>query len=80
MTPKEFLQKKYPQMRGDKWDSNEIINDNWIAQMMKEYKDLRVIEELQKLLEKQVEIEGVYMDYTAINDFELEDRIKELKQ
>ena len=39
MTPKEFLQNKYPQMRGGKWDSNETIDDNWVAQMMQEYKD-----------------------------------------
>ena len=31
---KKFLQKKYPQMRGYKWDSNPNINDNWIAEMM----------------------------------------------
>ncbi len=39
MTPKEFLQNKYPEMRGNKWNSNEIIDDNWIAKMMQEYKD-----------------------------------------
>lgn len=36
-TAKEFLQNKYPQMRGEKWNSNEVINDEWIAQMMEEY-------------------------------------------
>jgi hypothetical protein len=39
MTPKEFLQAKYPQMRGDNWNIHEIIDDNWVAQMMQEYKD-----------------------------------------
>lgn len=36
-TAKEFLQNKYPQMRGEKWNSNEVINDEWIAQMIEEY-------------------------------------------
>ena len=36
-TAKEFLQNKYPQMRGEKWNSHAIIDDNWTAQMMEEY-------------------------------------------
>lgn len=37
LSAQEFLQGKYPQMRGEKWNSNENINDNWIAEMMEEY-------------------------------------------
>lgn len=34
LSAQEFLQGKYPQMRGEKWNSNENINDNWIAEML----------------------------------------------
>lgn len=37
MTAKDYLQKKYPQMRGDKWNSHDVIDDNWVAQMMTEF-------------------------------------------
>lgn len=43
MTAKEFLQKKYPnQLGGDKWNSHQAINDEWVAQMMQEYAESRV--------------------------------------
>lgn len=37
MTAREFLENKYPQMRGEKWNSDPSIDDNWIAQMMTEF-------------------------------------------
>ena len=36
MTAKEFLIQKYPEMK-DEWNNHEIIDDNWVAAMMKEY-------------------------------------------
>jgi len=36
-TAKEFLQNKYPQMRGHLWNSNPNINDEWVAEIMEEY-------------------------------------------
>jgi hypothetical protein len=35
-TPKEYLQEKYPVMK-EHWDEHEIIDDEWVAQMMQEY-------------------------------------------
>lgn len=37
MTAKEYLQSKYPQMAGEKWNSNPHIDDDWVAGMMAEY-------------------------------------------
>ena len=38
LTAKEFLQNKYPNsMKGVKWNSNNHIDDNWVANMMEEY-------------------------------------------
>jgi len=39
-TAKEYLQDKYPQMSGAKWNSNPNINDEWIALTMEEYAQL----------------------------------------
>ena len=36
-TAKEYLQDKYPQMRGHLWNSNPNINDEWLAEIMEEY-------------------------------------------
>ena len=37
-TAKEYLQNKYPSMRGDRWNITDI-DDNWVAQMMEEYRN-----------------------------------------
>ena len=39
ITAKDFLQNKYPQLRGHFWNSNPNIDDNWVAQMMDEYSE-----------------------------------------
>lgn len=41
-TGKDYLQKKYPEMKGDKWNTHEVINDNWIAEQMDEYVEYRL--------------------------------------
>ncbi|NLE03123.1 MAG: hypothetical protein GX640_24900 [Fibrobacter sp.] len=50
ITAKEYLQNKYPQMRGHLWNSNELINDDWIAEMMDEFATLHV----QQIADKKV--------------------------
>ena len=37
ISAKEYLQNKYPSMRGNKWNNHEIIDDDWVSQMMEEY-------------------------------------------
>ena len=37
---KEFLEKKYPQMRDLKWSGNQYIDDNWVARQCEEYAKL----------------------------------------
>lgn len=45
MTGKEFLQNKYPkQLGGALWNTNENIDDNWVAQMLDEYHESKVKE------------------------------------
>jgi hypothetical protein len=51
ITAKEYLQNKYPQMRGHLWNSNELINDDWIAEMMDDFATLHA----QKIADKMVE-------------------------
>ncbi|MGK0446546.1 MAG: hypothetical protein ACJA2M_000315 [Polaribacter sp.] len=50
MSAKKFLQDKYPQMRGDKWDSHETINDDWITIQMQEYANQELILKNKELL------------------------------
>jgi hypothetical protein len=57
ITAKEYLQNKYPQMRGHLWNSNELINDDWIAEMMDEFATLHA----QKIADKMVE-ERIILD------------------
>ena len=40
----EYLENKYPQMRGDKWNTHDVINDNWVAEMMTEYAEAKAKE------------------------------------
>ena len=43
MTGKEFLQNKYPnQLGGILWNTNEKIDDDWVAQMLDEYHESKV--------------------------------------
>jgi hypothetical protein len=42
MTAREYLENKYPQMRGDKWNTHDVIDDNWVAQMMTEFAEMEV--------------------------------------
>lgn len=51
ITAKEYLQNKYPQMRGHLWNSNEHINDDWIAEMMEGFATIHA----QRIAEKMVE-------------------------
>lgn len=37
MKAKEYLQEKYPQLRGKNWNSHSVINDDWVAEMMEAY-------------------------------------------
>ena len=61
LSAQEFLQGKYPQMRGEKWNSNENINDNWIAEMMEEYAS-------QQTSTLRKEIEGLTRAYNQCSD------------
>jgi hypothetical protein len=42
MTAREYLEKKYPQMSGDKWNTHDVIDDNWVAQMMTEFAEMKI--------------------------------------
>ena len=48
MTAKKFLQDKYPEMRGDKWNSHEVIDDNWVVKMMEDYHKYKTSEKAKK--------------------------------
>ena len=47
MTAKEFLQEKYPSMRGNNWNRTNI-DDDWVAEMMTEYKNLTTSDVVQQ--------------------------------
>ncbi len=42
MTAREYLENKYPQMRGHLWNTNPDIDDDWVAEMMTEYAEQQV--------------------------------------
>lgn len=48
--------------------------------LAEQYANQRVIEELENLMKLEIEIEGVYKDYEAVSVYDIQDRIKELKQ
>jgi len=48
---KEFLEKKYPQMRDLKWSGNQYIDDNWVARQCEEYAKLKLDYHLTKQAE-----------------------------
>ena len=58
MTAREYLENKYTQMRGDKWNTHDVINDNWVAEMMTEYAEAKA---------KEAYTEGV-KDWEAANE------------
>jgi len=48
---KEYLQKKYPQMRGHLWNATDI-DDNWVAQMMTEFAETHLKAIIEEVKEK----------------------------
>jgi len=50
-TAKQFLQNKYPEMRGENWNITDI-DDNWIAEQMELFANERANAVLQEAAEK----------------------------
>lgn len=73
MTAREYLENKYPQMRGDKWNTHDVIDDNRIAQMMTEFSDLRAKEAVKEFAEELIEYSGVF----KISDYDIRELAKQ---
>ena len=48
-TAKEYLQKKYPSMRGYRWNITDI-DDEWVAKQMEDYHKAMTKKELKRFL------------------------------
>jgi len=75
-----YLETETDFYNNDKVDGFGIMKSENFTSVMEQFANQRVIDELEKLLKLELEIEGVYMDYEAVSVYDIQNRIEELNK